>query len=340
MKRDDEKSVSLENLDIGYIARRDHNILLSSLTATAEKGELVALAGRNGIGKSTLLRTIAGLQPSLGGSAKIGRKEVSEHLRMELALKLGYISTENVNFGNMRVYDLVALGRFPHTNWMGKIDQENHAIIIDALNKTSIIDLKDRYVSQISDGEKQKAMIARIIAQDARIMIMDEPTAFLDTGSRYEILHLMRRLSRDHGKTIIFSTHDLHMAISQADKIWLISKGKMEEGAPEDLMMNGSFDHLFDSPNVVFNSSDATFSFNQAPSGSVSIDGSGPQRFWLEKALNRIGMSVSEEIKSPLILLNRGEDKKYGLVTMGVTRLFSSVYEVIEALREEVHITV
>ena len=166
---------------------------------------------------------------------------------MDLAQKVGYISTEIVKVSNMRVYDLVALGRFPHTNWIGKIDMKDHEAIMDAIEKTSMKPLYRKFVSELSDGERQKAMIARILAQDTGIMIMDEPTAFLDIGSKYEILHLMHHLSDKSNKTIIFSTHDLQMAISQSDKIWLILDNELIEGAPEDLMIAGAFDHLFDS---------------------------------------------------------------------------------------------
>ena len=122
----------------------------------------------------------------------------------------------------MRIYDLVALGRFPHTNWIGKVTSIDNEIIMDAIEKTSMLPFCNKFISELSDGERQKAMIARILAQDTDIMIMDEPTAFLDIGSKYEILNLLHMLSQKNEKTIIFSTHDMHMAISQSDKIWLI----------------------------------------------------------------------------------------------------------------------
>ena len=162
------------------------------LLPVLNRGELIAVIGRNGIGKSTLLRTLTGLQPPLGGEILYSGKNIREYSRMELAQKVGYISTEIVKVSNMRVYDLVALGRFPHTNWIGKIEAKDHEVIMDALEKTSMVSFRRKFVSELSDGERQKAMIARILAQDTGIMIMDEPTAFLDVASKYEILHLMQ----------------------------------------------------------------------------------------------------------------------------------------------------
>ena len=150
-------------------------------------------------------------------------KNIYDYSRLDLAREVGYISTEIVKVSNMRVFDLVALGRFPHTNWIGKLEQKDNEHISDAIEKTSMTAFRHKYVSELSDGERQKVMIARILAQDTDIMIMDEPTAFLDIGSKFEILHLLHDLSRKSQKTIIFSTHDLHMAVSQADKIWLDS---------------------------------------------------------------------------------------------------------------------
>jgi len=233
--------LSLNSLKIGYVSGNNKKVLLPPLNACAKNGELIAVIGRNGIGKSTLLRTLAGLQPSLGGEIIFNGKNITGYSRIDLAQNVSYISTEIVRVSNMSVYDLVALGRFPHTNWLGKINKENHEAIMDALNKTSMSGFCDRFVSELSDGERQRAMIARILAQDTGLMIMDEPTAFLDIGSKFEILNLMHLLSQKYGKTIIFSTHDLHMAISQSDKIWLVLNNGLIGGAPEDLMIEGAF---------------------------------------------------------------------------------------------------
>ncbi len=325
--------LSVESLKIGYVSGRKAHVLLPPINASAEKGELIALIGRNGIGKSTLLRTLTGLQKPLGGEILYSGKNIAEYSLMELARKVGYISTEIVKVSNMRVYDLVALGRFPHTNWIGKIEAKDHEAIVDALNKTSMSSFRERFVAELSDGERQKAMIARILAQDAGIMVMDEPTAFLDVGSKYEIFHLMNMLSNENDKTIIFSTHDLQMAISQADKIWLILDDKLVTGAPEDLMMTGAFEHLFDPATVMFNSDEGTFSFRSEIKGNIYIEGGSDKRRWTEKALQRAGFIVSSQETSPYIRTPDGDNLTWRIVSKTGSEEFSSLYELITRLK-------
>jgi iron complex transport system ATP-binding protein len=327
--------LSLNSLKIGYVSGRHDNILLPPLNASANRGELIAVIGRNGIGKSTLLRTLTGLQPLLGGEIFYDGINIREYSRMDLAQKVGYISTEIVKVSNMSVYDLVALGRFPHTNWIGRIDTKNHEAIMDAIAKTSMLGFCEKFVAELSDGERQRAMIARILAQDTGIMIMDEPTAFLDIGSKYEILHLLHVLSQKSKKTIIFSTHDLHMAISQSDKIWLMADNKLMEGAPEDLMLIGEFDHLFDSSPVQFSSENGTFSFRSEEKGSIYLEGDGIRRHWTEKAINRAGFSASEVKTTPYILIPSGNNKNWYLSTHDVTQEFGSIYELVSWLRKK-----
>jgi iron complex transport system ATP-binding protein len=332
MKTIYDQILTVNSLKIGFKSGRNEKVLLSPVNASAKRGELISVIGRNGIGKSTLLRTLTGLQPSLGGDIFLNGENLKDYTGMELAQNVSYISTETVRVSNMNVYDLVSLGRFPHTNWMGRIDPGNHAAIMDALIKTSMSGSSERYVSELSDGERQRAMIARILAQDTGIMIMDEPTAFLDIGSKYEIFHLMHDLTRKSKKTIIFSTHDLHMAVSQSDKIWLIPDDKLIEGAPEDLMIHGAFDHLFDSSQGQFNSENGTFSINRESRGSIHIEGKGIYRHWTEKALNRSGFSVSESVTSPSVVVPSGSNPIWQLTASGSVYDFVSVYELVTFL--------
>jgi iron complex transport system ATP-binding protein len=329
MKSDPMEILSLCALQIGYADGRNEKVLLPPLSASARRGELIALIGKNGIGKSTLLRTLAGLQPSLGGDIIYSGRSIRQYSRNELARTIGYISTEIVKVSNMRVYDLVALGRFPYTNWFGKIDERNHDIIVDSIEKTGMSSLSSRFVSELSDGERQKAMIARILAQDTGILVMDEPTAFLDIGSKFEILHLMHLLSQKSGKTIIFSTHDLNVAMSQADKIWLILENQLHEGAPEDLMLQGAFDHLFDSSPVTYNSEDGTYSFLTGNRGAINVSGEGILLHYTKKALSRAGFSVSEGKEQPFLKLPSGNCKNWQLIDGNSARDFGSLYDFI-----------
>jgi iron complex transport system ATP-binding protein len=328
---EEEKILSVESLLIGYRSGRETQILLPSLTTSVNRGEMIALIGQNGIGKSTLLRTITGLQPALGGSIIIKKKKLEEYNRFDLAKTIGYISTEQVRASNMKVIDLVSLGRYPHTNWTGRFEKEDHALVEDAICKTGLNKLRERYINELSDGERQRAMIARVLAQDAEILVMDEPTAFLDIRSRYEIVHLLHDLSVNRGKTIIFSTHDLLTAINESDRIWLTFSDSFSEGAPEDLILNGSFDALFDNSVVKFNIADASIVYQKELRGKVKVEATGVARYWTGKAVNRAGFSVSDE--DPGIIIRVSPDAKNWSVENGpVVNRFSTIYDLVSWL--------
>ena len=247
-----EKILTIEKLSAGYKSGRSERIVLSELNAAAMKGELIAVIGRNGSGKSTLLRILTGLQRNYTGKIYFEETEIGKLSRKQMAKKVGYVSTEIVKAPNMSVYDLVALGRFPYTDWTGRIDSENENHIFKALSDTGMAEMSARYISELSDGERQRAMITRALAQEVSLLIMDEPTAFLDIVGKYEIFNLLHKIAKENGRTIIFSTHDLQMAINRADKIWLLNDSALFEGAPEYLIQQGTFDKIFGSANIKY----------------------------------------------------------------------------------------
>jgi iron complex transport system ATP-binding protein len=332
MERELNEILKLDSLGIGYFSGKKKFNLLSPLSASGRRGELIAVIGRNGIGKSTLLRTLAGLQKPIAGDILFDGRSISDYPRMELARKVGYISTEIIKVANMSVYDLVSLGRFPHTNWIGKVETSDQAVIYDAIAKTSMTPFAGKFISQLSDGERQKAMIARLLSQDTPIMVMDEPTAFLDVASKYEIMHLLHTLSNDSGKTIIYSTHDLQIATSQSDRIWLLLDDRLLEGAPEDLMLSGAFEHLFNSSSVTFNSEDGTFAFRSDFRGSIYIEGLGSKRKWTEKAVERSGFRVAVSKTNPYVVVPAENNMPWKLVTDKDESKYSSIYELIEGI--------
>jgi len=329
---EEKKILSVDALLIGYLSGREARSLFPPLTASVRKGELIALLGQNGIGKSTLLRTITALQKPLGGSVIIKGKKLEEYQRFELAKTIGYISTEQVRATNMKVIDLVSLGRYPHTNWTGRFETTDHELVADAIEKTGLEKLRERYINELSDGERQRAMIARVLAQDAEILVMDEPTAFLDIRSRYEIVHLLHDLTVNRGKTIIFSTHDMLTAINESDRIWLTFSDSFYEGAPEDLILNGSFDRLFDSSVVKFNIADATFVYQKVLKGKVKIEATGISGYWTEKAVNRAGFSVTDKDPEIVIRVSDENTRKWSVEGLSGTAGFSSVYELVNWL--------
>ncbi len=325
--------LSFDSLEIGYTSGKNRKVLLPALKASSVEGELIAVIGRNGIGKSTLLRTIAGLQPAISGMIKIDNRNIEDYSRLHLSAKVGYISTEIIKVSNMKVYDLVSLGRFPHTNWFGRMDQLNHDAVMDAIMKAGMTGFMDRLITELSDGERQRAMIAMVLAQDAVIMVMDEPTAFLDISSKFEVIHLMRDLTQQRNKTIIYSTHDFNTAISQADKIWFITGDGLLEGAPEDIMLRGSFRTLFDESKVIFNAYDGTFSIRNESRGKIEIKGDGAERYWTEKALTRAGYSVSESPSEISVETPSVSNPRWKCITKGVSDEFDSIYDLVRWIR-------
>ena len=336
MESSKEKILSFESLLIGYKSGRFRNILLPPLNALACKGEMIAVIGQNGIGKSTLLRTAAGLQEFLGGAVYLKQKKLLEYSRNGLAQNIGYISTEPVRVINMKVYDLVSLGRFPHTNWTGKLGDRDRESISGAIEKVGMKHLEGRYINELSDGERQRAMIARVLAQDTDLLIMDEPTAFLDVRSKYEIVHLLNDLSKERGKTIIFSTHDIITAVSESDKIWLTLEDDFIEGAPEDLILNGQFNRLFNNSEVSFNVSDGNFHFRRKMKGAVFVNAEGDRKYWTVKAVNRAGFKISDSKEEVQFRIESLAEPTKWIVNAGSGRFeFGNLYELVDWLKDQ-----
>jgi iron complex transport system ATP-binding protein len=322
-----------EDLKIGFTSALSNKVLLPDLNGYARQGDLIAVIGRNGIGKSTLLRTIAGLQQSVGGVISIYGRNIEEYSRIELSRSIGYISTEIIKVSNMRVCDLVSLGRYPHTNWLGRIRHSDDTMINDAILKTGLSDFKYRPLTELSDGERQRTMIAMVLAQDADIMVMDEPTAFLDVSSRFEIMHLMHELTCERNKTIVFSTHDLNTAIARADKVWLLKETGISEGAPEDLLLNGDFNTLFDSSKVRFNPEDGSFNFHNDQKGAVCVYGTGVRKYWTEKALIRAGYKIDKTESAIKVSVSSEKEQTWEGQINCEERSFSSIYDMINWVR-------
>lgn len=312
MKNHREHIIDLVNLEIGFRkGKGGGKSLAGPVNIWASKGELIAVMGRNGCGKSTLLRTIAGLMDGLQGAVHIlGCRQV-DYSRKELARIMGYVSTEVVRVPGLSVERLVALGRYPHTNWMGKLYPSDLEVIERALDLTSLQALRDRDLDELSDGERQRAMIARTLAQDTEILLLDEPTAFLDLSHRYEIIDLLGNLAMDHGKTVIYSTHDLQIALQQADKIWLIHKGEMQEGAPEDLVLSGRLSDALSQTDsgteIEMDNQTGEFAVRRLPkqdvflfSGTKDLSWPAGLETWTRKALERNGFRVTENKEAPV----------------------------------------
>ena len=219
-----------KDLHIGY----KDKAILPPINVSLEEGSLIALIGPNGAGKSTLFKTLIAHIKAIGGSVELMGKELSEYSAKEKAMLIGLVLTERPDDMFLKVYDVVASGRCPYTNFFGKIEKEDENIIQESLDIVGINQLKNRYFNTLSDGEKQKVMIAKTLAQNTPIIFMDEPTAFIDYPSKIELFSLMKMLTKERNKTIIFSSHDLELLLRYTDDIWLISKGKQLISAKKD----------------------------------------------------------------------------------------------------------
>ena len=233
------ETIRLSGLAIGYPGKHSVKVVAEGITQSIHSGELTCLLGENGAGKSTLLRTLSGFLPALSGEITILGKPLREYREKELATVIGVVLTEKTNLQNMTVTELVGMGRSPYTGFWGRLSAEDRRKVDDALALVGIVPLRDRMVQTLSDGERQKVMIAKALAQETPIIFLDEPTAFLDYPSKVEILNLLHRLSCEMGKTVFLSTHDLDLALRVADRVWLMTKGgTVKTGAPQNLIVD------------------------------------------------------------------------------------------------------
>ena len=296
-------NITVRNLSVGYKKGKNFVPIKEGINVSAHAGELIALIGSNGIGKSTLLRTLTGFQKALGGEILLNDRKLNSFTIKELARVLSFVSTEAIRVQNLRVWELLAMGRFPYTNLMGTLTEADNNIIKRAIQQVGLSGYEDRMIDEISDGERQRAMIARTLVQDTPLIILDEPTAFLDIRNKYEIIHLLHDFVRNENKTVLFSTHDLNISTSEVDKIWLMLDDKVVEGAPEDLILAGNFDQMFHSDKVYFNGESGDFMLRKNSLGSYRLkDSEGKIATWTGRALQRIGLVCDES--NPLVVIN------------------------------------
>lgn len=281
-----------KNLTVGYKNKE----VLGGLNLSLNSGELTCLLGPNGSGKSTLIRSITGIQKPLAGEAYIQEKSIKEINAKEMAKTLSLVLTDRIAPGNLTVYALVSLGRFPYTSWMGGLSASDKELIQWALEATGSVQYADRHIGELSDGERQKVMIARALVQDTEIIVLDEPTAHLDSPNRIEIFHLLQDLTKTTGKTILISTHEIDMAIESCDSMWLVMPDKkVESGLPEELILNRSLEKAFGSKELTFDYLKGKFSKNFGGHDfSVEVVGDPILAKWTKNAINRI----QEHIKS------------------------------------------
>jgi len=314
-------------------------------------GRLICLLGANGSGKSTLLRTLAGLQSALGGTVEVGRAaavggamgrggamELADcrHLSpAEMARSISLVLTDRVGGANLNVYSLVALGRYPWSGWLGRLDQTDRAAIERAIVAAGIQDLRHRKIHTLSDGESQKVMLARALAQDTPVLMLDEPTAHLDLPSRIRLMRLLHHLTREMNKGILLSTHELDLALQVADEVWLLqTAGPLHKGAPEDMVLEGVFEAAFAGEDVVFDRTTGVFRISPEGERRIRLAGEGTIAFWTRRALQREGYAVGADMRADQ-LVRIAEEKgatRWILETPDGSRSFGSIADLLRAL--------
>lgn len=316
-----QKTIEIENLSIGYPGKNNIKVVADHIRADIYSGELTCLLGANGVGKSTLLRTLSAFQPKLGGEIRILGKEIEAYSDKELSTVLSVVLTEKCDIRNMTVKELVGLGRSPYTGFWGTLDKDNKAVVEQSLALVKIENLALRMVHTLSDGERQKAMIAKALAQETPVVYLDEPTAFLDFPSKVEMMQLLHRLSRQTGKTIFLSTHDLELAVQIADKLWLMDKANgVTIGTPEDLSLDGSLDRFFSRKGIAFDRQTGLFRVQNEYTRAIRLVGKGTRYAMMRKALLRNGILGDSEVESDFcieILSDNEETKLYRIHSPG-----------------------
>lgn len=240
--------IRLENLTLGYGSRT----LVEGADAEIRRGALTALLGRNGTGKSTLLRALSGMERAMSGRILIDGRAVEEYTPAQMAVTVATVTTERVRVADLRCRDVVALGRAPYTNWIGRMQPQDAAIVEESLATVGMAAYADRTMDRMSDGECQRVMIARALAQQTPVILLDEPTAFLDMPNRYELGTLLSRLAHEQGKCILFSTHELDIALNLCDDIALIAPPHLYLQSTEQTIRSGHIEQLFAAESVTF----------------------------------------------------------------------------------------
>jgi iron complex transport system ATP-binding protein len=327
-------ALNTKDLTVGYKIRGAEKVVSEDLNLNLFAGELVCLLGPNGAGKSTLMRTLAGLQPELAGNIFVKDQSLKQLDPAELAKKLSLVLTERVEAGNLTVREVVTLGRTPYTGWLGSLTDFDRKKVLWAMEATDTTIYQDHKIQRLSDGERQKVMLARALAQDTDIILLDEPTAHLDLPSRVEMMRLLHQLARKMNKAILLSTHELDLALQASDKLWLMTQiGELTTGTPEDLVLNGGFAAAFAKPGFHFDTSSGTFTIHEEPIlFRVQLSGNPQMVFWTKRALRREGIGIHDQ-GNAIYKIDVTEEGKWSLDLNGVLSEHFVLENLIEALR-------
>ena len=329
--------ITATDLCIGYRTHKGEKKVHEQLSFGLYPGELTSLLGANGAGKSTLLRTLSASQPSLAGDLQLLGKPLQQYSEKERSRTIGVVLTDKTQAGGLTVYELVALGRQPHTGFFGRLHPKDHLIIKEALDAVGIAHKAESYTAELSDGERQKVMIAKALVQECPLIILDEPTAFLDVVSRIEIMTLLHQLAVEQNKAILLSTHDIEQALVLSDKLWLLSKETgLQCGVTEDMILNHRMDTLFSHSNIRFDYDHGIYYPTVNGKQEITVEATDETLLhWTINALNRHGYTCLQTQNAPAGLPHLqviAPDALY-LTRGGKQRTFTSFGKLLEEIK-------
>ena len=325
--------ITAKQLSIGYQHSAGETIVASGLDCSLRGGEFVCLLGPNGAGKSTLIRTLAGMQKPLAGELRLSGKVMRDIAPRERARAVSVVLTEAMPLGMMDAYSLVSLGRHPYSGWFGGLTGQDRGRIDWSIDAVGARPLANRQVSELSDGERQKISIARALAQEAKLMLLDEPTAFLDLPRRVELMSILRNLAHQENLALLLSTHDLDLALRFADRVWLMTpEGNLLQAAPEALALNGKFAEVFATENLDWDVSTGSFRAHPVACLKVRLEGQCIERVWTQRALERLGFGISENDGEAAFSLKVNKNS-WEVERFGLNQNFENIESLIEWIR-------
>ncbi len=318
-----------KNLTIGYAPPRKAPITIAQgLNVSLGAGELTCLIGRNGVGKSTLMRTLSGVQKPLAGSVLLGDTSIHQLSVGELAKHVAIVLTDPIAPSQMTGYDLVGLGRHPYTDWAGRLSDHDLEMVEWAIRAVDATHLAKLPITEMSDGSRQRLLIARALAQETDVILLDEPTAFLDVTSRAEMMSLLRHLAKSANRAILLSTHDLDLALRLGDMLWVMDDGAVHIGAPEDLALSGVLGRVFKSGRMRFNANTMRFEF-VGDSRPIRVVGDGLIYDLTCHALVRAGYVIGEAGQT--VTIREHGDTPIWQVD---DRTFDSLYDLVRGIEK------
>jgi iron complex transport system ATP-binding protein len=328
-----EAQLTAKNLAIGYQHKGEITTIAAKIDCSLRGGEFVCLLGPNGAGKSTLIRTLAGMQAPLNGSLQLSGQSLESIAPRERAREVSVVLTETMPTGMMNAYSLVSLGRHPYSGWFGGLDRTDRKCIQWALAAVGALPLAQRQVAELSDGERQKVSIARALAQEAKLMLLDEPTAFLDLPRRVELMTILRNLAHKENLALLLSTHDLDLALRFADQLWLMTPGgKLVQGAPEALALDGQFAKVFASENLDWDAHSGSFRAHPIACLNIKLQGEGLKKIWTQRALERLGFGIASPSAAYVCSIEVSEHS-WQLTRDGKQKDFNSIEALINWLQ-------